>query len=100
MRRIPSALEEKVKIKIQEAIDLDIIEPVLGPSSWISPVVLVFKENGDTRLCVDMRRANAAILRVNFPLPTFDSFMTKLKGAKIFSRLNMKNAFGQCELDD
>ncbi|XP_050335789.1 uncharacterized protein K02A2.6-like [Bactrocera neohumeralis] len=100
IRRIPIALETKVAEKINEALHQDIIERVPGPSLWISPVVIVFKPNGDVRLCIDMRRANEAILRENYPLPTFDSFMTKLRHAKFFSRLDLKNAYHQIELDE
>lgn len=99
-RRIPIALENKVANKLEEAISLDIIEPVVGPSPWISPVVIVFKGNGEIRLCIDMRRANKAILRENYPLPTFDSFMTKLRRAKYFSRLDLKSAYHQLELHE
>lgn len=67
VRRIPVALEEKVQAKLGEAFKRDIIEPVMGPSSWISPIVLAFKENGDIRLCVDIRLANRAIQRENYP---------------------------------
>lgn len=49
-------------------------------------------------MCVDMRRENEAILRENYPLPTFDSFMTKLRGAKYFSRLDLLSAYHQLEL--
>jgi len=99
MRRVPTALEHKVNAKLEEALKFDIIEPVTGPSAWISPVVIVFKECGDIRMCLDMRRANKAIKRENYPLPTFDSLMTKLKNAKYFSRLDLKNAYHQLELD-
>jgi len=78
----------------------DIIEPVNGPSVWISPMVLVFKENGDIRLCLDMRRANQAILRQNHPLPTFEAFMTQLRDARYFSRLDLKDAYHQLELHE
>ncbi|XP_053954964.1 uncharacterized protein K02A2.6-like [Anastrepha ludens] len=77
---------------------LDIIEPVSGPTSWISPIVIVFKEGGEMRLCIDMRRANQAVLRENYPLPTFEVFMTKLRGAKFFSRIDLKWAYHQLEL--
>ncbi|XP_062121631.1 uncharacterized protein LOC133835625 [Drosophila sulfurigaster albostrigata] len=84
VRRIPVALEDKVAAKLDEALRRDIIESVTSPSRWISPIVLAFKENGDIRLCVDMRLANKAIRREMYPLPTFESFMTKLKGARFF----------------
>lgn len=100
LKRIPVALEDKVAANLKDALNRDIIEEVKGPSSWISPIVLAFKENGDIRLCVDMRVANRAIRRENYPIPTFESFMTRLKDAQYFSRLDLKDAYYQLELDE
>ncbi|XP_030765263.1 uncharacterized protein K02A2.6-like [Sitophilus oryzae] len=100
VRRIPIAVEEKVEQKLNEALARDIIEPVQGPSPWISPMVIFFKPDDDIRICIDMRRANEAILRENFPLPTFESFMTKLSGATYFSRLDLASAYPQLELEE
>ncbi|XP_046865628.1 uncharacterized protein LOC124459893 [Drosophila willistoni] len=100
MRRFPTALEDQIAERVSQAVQQDIIEPVHGPSSWISPVVIAYKGSGEIRLCLDMRRANLAILRENYPLPTFDMFMTKLRDARCFSRLDLKNAYHQLELDE
>lgn len=50
-----------------EALRSQIIETVNEPSEWISPIVIIFKQSGDIRICVDMRRANQAIRRENYP---------------------------------
>ena len=97
-RRIPIPIEKKVEQKIQELLDSDIIEEVHGPSPWISPVVPILKDNDDLRLCIDMRRANLAIMRENHPLPCMDSLLPKIKKAKYFSKLDIKNAFHQVEI--
>ena len=76
IRRIPYHLREKLDRKLNELVDLDIIEPVDGPSQWISPVVLIPKKNGDIRICVDMRRANQAFTRERYPIPTVDEVKT------------------------
>ncbi|KAL7292587.1 hypothetical protein TKK_0013719 [Trichogramma kaykai] len=47
-----------------------------------------------------MRRANQAILRENHPIPKFESIMTKLLGAKYFSRIDLTDAYHQIELDE
>ena len=62
VRRTPFSLREKVKEKIEELVAMDIIEPVEGPTPWVSPVVVVPKQNDEIPLCVDMRRANEAII--------------------------------------
>lgn len=79
---------------------MDSIQPVSGHSPWMSPMVITFKPNGDIRLCLDMQQANRAILRESYPLPTFESFMIKLWNAKLFSRLDLKDAYHQLELDE
>ena len=46
-----------------------------GSIRWASPVVLALKPNGNTRLCVDMRQANEAIVRESLPIPTVDEVL-------------------------
>ncbi|CAM1154209.1 Uncharacterised protein r2_g4246 [Pycnogonum litorale] len=77
---------------------MDIIEKVNGPSIWVSPVVVIPKVNGDIRLCVDMRRANVAVMRERFPIPTIDEVLQDLDGGKVFSKLDIKWAYHQIEL--
>lgn len=97
-RRIPIPIEEKIDQKIKELLDSDIIEEVNKPSRWVSPVVPILKDNGELRLCVDMRRANTAIKRENHPLPSMDNLLPKIKKTKYFTKLDIKNAFHQLEL--
>lgn len=97
-RRIPIPLEAKVEVKIKQLLQTDIIEEVKGPSNWISPIVPVLKDNGDVRLCVDMRRANMAIKRENHPLPTMDQLLPKMREAKLFTKLDIRDAFHHIEL--
>ena len=99
-RRVPIPLEEKINKKIDELVRLDIIEPVNKPSGWVSPIVPVLKADNDIRLCVDMRCANKAILRENHPLPTMDQLLPRLKKARVFSKLDIKDAFHQVEISE
>ena len=50
---------------MEDLIAKDIVEQVDGPTSWVRPVVVAPKALGDTRLCVDMHKANQAILFVS-----------------------------------
>ncbi|XP_033115251.1 uncharacterized protein LOC117115521 [Anneissia japonica] len=60
--RIPFNLREKLENKLDELEKLDVIEKTDGPTPWVSPVVVVPKGDNDIRLCIDMRRANEAII--------------------------------------
>lgn len=95
VRRPPIALLSRIEEKLNQLLVADIIEPVSGAAPWVSPLVTIVKDNGDLRLCVDMRRANQAIMREHHMMPTFESFLPRLKSAKYFSRLDIKDAFHQ-----
>ncbi|XP_062715467.1 uncharacterized protein LOC134291564 [Aedes albopictus] len=100
LRRLPFATLERVEQKLNELLEKDIIERVEEPSKWVSPTVVVVKDNGDIRLCIDMRQVNKAIIRETHPLPTIEDIRWALNGAQYFTRLDIKDAFHQLELDD
>lgn len=99
-RRIPISLEGKVQERIQEMLDNGVTEKVSGYSRWASPLVIVPKKDGDIRVCVDLRRPNMAILYENIPFTTTEELMPKLKGAKVFSKIDGKDSYHQAELDE
>ncbi|MCG8032064.1 MAG: RNA-directed DNA polymerase, partial [Candidatus Thiodiazotropha taylori] len=73
--------------------------PANGPCDWVSQVVCVPKSNGkDIRLCVDMRRANLAVKRERFPIPTIDKILQDLNQSCIFSKLDLRMGYHQIEL--
>ena len=94
VRRIPFGLREKVDKKLDELLETDIIEGVPeGPSGWISPLVVVPKGDRDVRVCVDMRRANEAIVREGHPIPTEEELLHNLNGSTVFSTVDLKWGF-------
>lgn len=99
-RRIPFSLRGKLEKKLEELVNKDVIEPVEGPTPWVSPVVIVPKPSGDIRLCVDMRRANTAVLRERHPIPTIDEVLQAMNGSTIFTKLDLKWGFHQIELEE
>lgn len=98
LRRLPLAVLGKVEERLRELLESGIIEKVDKPTEWISPMVIVIKDSGDIRLCLDMRQVNKAIKRETYPLPTLEEMRVKLSGARFFSRLDVKDAFHQIEL--
>ena len=70
IRRIPYHTRKNVTTELHRLLDLDIIERVNGPTSWINPVVVVRKNNDRIRCCLDMRRANEAIIRERHVITT------------------------------
>lgn len=100
MRRLPIPLETAVNEKLDELLRRDIIEPKTGPTTWVSPLVVVGKANGEVRLCLDLRRVNDAVLREHHPMPVVDDHIARLGRGTIWSKLDIREAFLQIELDD
>ena len=93
-------MRKAVSKELEKLIEQDIIEPVIDqPTPWISPIVCVPKKDGGTRICVDMREANNAIIRERHIMPTLDDFKTAVNGSKYFSKIDLKQAYHQVELD-
>jgi hypothetical protein len=101
LRRLPFGLREKVDQKLDELLEKGVIEEVQeGPTEWVSPLVVVPKTEGDIRICVDMRRANEAIIRERHPIPTIEEVLYDMNGATVFSKLDLKWGFHQVEISE
>ena len=98
LRRVPFSRREKVTAKLKELEKLGVIEKVNTPTSWVNPLVVVEKPNGDVRICVDMRRANEAIVRERHPVPTVEETLQEISDARVFAKLDLNMAFHQIEL--
>lgn len=95
VRRVPIPLEAAVDKKLNQLLATDIIEVKHGPATWVSPLVVVGKSNGEPRICLDLRRVNKAVLRERHPMPVVDEYMARLGEGKIWSKLDIKDAFLQ-----
>ena len=57
--------------------------------------MVVPKSDGDIRVCVDMHRANEAIIHERHPIPTVQELLHDLNGSTVFSKIDLKWGFHQ-----
>jgi len=98
LRAVPYHQEKLVDKEIERLLKEDIIEPIKSPTTWCSPLHVVHKDNGEIRLCVDLRKANTAIKRRRYPIPTLEDILNQVKDAKMFSKIDLNKGYHQVEL--
>ena len=96
-RRLSPSEKNEVDKQIREWLKDGIIKP--SSSEYASPVVLVKKKNGETRICVYFRKLNKLIIKDRYPLPLIEDQLDLLQGATIFTALDLKNGFFHVEVD-
>jgi hypothetical protein len=77
---------ERVRAELDKLLVAGFIYPVKS-ASWLSPIVVVPKKNGQIRICVDYRKLNAQTLDDPFPLPFIDVLDT-VAGYELYSFLD------------
>jgi len=83
--------QREIHIEINKWLSKGIIQT--SCSDYASPIVLVKKKDGSTRICVDFRKLNEKIIKVRYPLPIIENQIDRLRGAKIFSTIDLQNGF-------
>ena len=96
-RMDPVKLKE-LKLQLQELLEKGFIRPSVSP--WGAPVLFVKKKDGTLRLCVDYRQLNKMIVKNKYPLPRIDDLFDQLKGASVYSKIDLQYGYHQLRIKD
>jgi hypothetical protein len=88
----------KLKIQLQELLDKEYIRPSV--SSWDALVLFVKKKDGTLRLCIDYRQLNKVTIKKKYPLPRINDMFDQVRGANIFSKLDLRSRHHQVRIKD
>ena len=88
LRHHPTTQLPVIDEHVQHMLEHDVIEP--AASHWCSNVVMVRKQDGTMRLCVDYRKLNCLTVKDKFPLPKIDTCLDTLNGCEFFSTCDLR----------
>jgi DNA replication protein DnaC len=86
----------ELKEQLQELLDKGYIRPSASP--WGTPVIFVPKKDGKQRICVDYRSLNEVTIKNKYPLLSIDDLFDQLKGACIFSKIDLRSRYHQLKI--
>ncbi|PVD22378.1 hypothetical protein C0Q70_18188 [Pomacea canaliculata] len=98
--RVPHAMKDKLSKELKRLTKRGEITPVDQPTDWVSRMVLATKKSGKLRVCIDPRPLNKALERERYPLPIMEDILPSLANAKLFSKLDLTDAYWHVHLDE
>ncbi|UYV79768.1 K02A2.6-like [Cordylochernes scorpioides] len=99
-RPIPYALKEKISREFDRLVKAGILKPVRH-AEWAAPIVPVLKSDQTIRICGDFKiTANQALKVDQYPLHKAEDIFAALAGGEKFSKIDLRDAYNQLELDD
>jgi Reverse transcriptase (RNA-dependent DNA polymerase) len=81
---------------IEDLLKVGHIEESLYP--FASGTIMVRKPDNSSRICIDYRSLNSHIPSDNYPLPLFDDLLSTISGKRVFSKLDLRNAYNQLRM--
>ena len=61
-------------------------------------MLFVRKKDGSLRLCIDYRELNKVIVKNRYLLPRIDDLFDQLRGAGIFSKIDLRSGYHQLRI--
>ena len=89
---------KELKLQLQELLGKGFIR--LSVSPWGAPGLFVKKKDSTLGLCVDYRQLNKMTVKNKYPLPIINDLFDQLKGAGVFSKINLRSGYHQLRIKD
>ena len=96
-RMTPTELKE-LKSQLQELLDKGFIRPSVSP--WGAPILFVKKKDGTLWMCIDYQQINKVTVKNKYPLPRIEDLFYQLKGAGVFSKIDLQSGYYQLRVKD
>jgi hypothetical protein len=89
---------QELRMQLKELLDLGLIRPSVSP--WGAPVIFIQKKDGSWRLCIDYHQLNKATIKNQYPLSRIDDLFDQMKGATVFSKIDLRSGYHQLQIKE
>lgn len=89
---------EALRTYLEGALKKGWIRPSTSPAG--APILFVPKKGGKLRLCVDYRALNKITKKNRAPLPLIHEILDRLSSAKVFTKIDLKDAYYRLRIRD
>jgi len=96
-RKFNKEKRQAIKDETQKILAAGHIREIQLPK-WLANVVLVKKNSGKWRMCVDFTDLNKACPKDSYPLPSIDALVDSVSGCKLLSFLDAFSGYNQIKM--
>jgi hypothetical protein len=86
----------ELKKQIDELLGKGYIKPNTSP--WAAPMLFVEKKDGTKRMCIDYKSLNEVTIKNKYPLPRIEDLFDQLRGAGVFSKIDLRSGYHQLKI--
>jgi hypothetical protein len=86
----------ELKKQIDELLEKGYIRPSTSP--WAALVLFMEKKDGTKRMCIDYKSLNEVTIKNMYPLPRIEDLFDQLRGASVFSKIDLRSGYHQLKL--
>jgi hypothetical protein len=86
----------EIKKQIDDLSKKGYIRPSTSP--WVAPVLFVEKKDGTRRMCINYRAMNEVTIKNKYPLPRIEDLFDQLRGASVFSKIDLRSGYHQLRI--
>jgi hypothetical protein len=86
----------ELKKQIDELLEKGYIRPSTSP--WAALVLFMEKKDGTKRMCIDYRALNEVTVKNKYPLPQIEDLFGQLRGANVFSKVDLRSGYHQLRM--
>jgi hypothetical protein len=87
---------KELKKQLTELQEAGYIRPSSSP--WGAPVLFVQKKEGSQGMCMDYRTLNGVTMKNKYPLPRVEDLFDQRRGARIFSKIDLRSGYYQMKI--
>jgi hypothetical protein len=99
LRRFDEERRRAIGAELRKLLEAGFIKEVFHPT-WLANPVLVKKNNGKWRMCVDYTSLNKACPKVPFPLPRIDQIVDSTAGCELLCFFDAYSGYQQIKMKE
>ncbi|GJP69600.1 hypothetical protein CLOP_g592 [Closterium sp. NIES-67] len=98
--RAPYRLSPTELADMQKQIEYLLAKGLIRPSTspYGAPVLFTPKPDGSLRMCIDYQALNKQTIKNKYPIPRIDDLLDQLRGATVFSKLDLRSGYWQIRM--